>query len=194
MQQQRTGLIITLLFVSFGVLLVVLVAIDKGFIGELLIGFVAVSVAVIVAATVMVKHVAVPWMETRYKYIDRRLAHEKQMLELKLKHSAPALPAPAIEHHPEVEQYRSLAVSLLDITRQQFGDDSKRIASREMAQQFDAFKGAQTWENAVSFLSAYHLVYTLLNGKRSEGTYISDGRTAQQISALIALPAYLKGQ
>lgn len=191
-QTQRTGLIVFSLFLAFAVALVVLIAIDRNVIWPLIIGFVIVSVAIILAAAAIVNKVAVPFMDARLKYVDARLDHERRMLELQLKH-APALPKPsqAVTVIPEVEPYRNLAVQLVAFTRDLLGDDATRIASREMAQHNDFFRGAKTWERAIDFLTAYGLVYQMVKGGRNDGTMIKQGLTARDLADAIALPGRL---
>ncbi len=191
-QAQRTGLIIFGLFMAFCVALVVLIAIQQNVIWPLIIGFVIVSVALIAAAAAIVNKVAIPFMDARLKYVDARLEHERRTLELQLRY-AHALPRPAqaVTTIPEVEPYRNLAIQLVALTRDLMGEDSTRIASREMAQDYDPFRGAKTWERAVEFLTAYGLVYQMLKGGRSEGTAIKQGMTARDLAEVIALPGRL---
>ena len=189
---QRTGLIIFALFLAFAVALVVLIAIDQDVIWPLIIGFVIVAVAVIAAAAAMVNKVAVPFMAARLKYVDVQLEHERRMLELKLKYSPPALPAAQAAQadrtwKPELEKYRNLAIDLVALTISQFGRDSKRIISRGDAQTNIAFKGAGTFENAVSFLTGNALAYVLMTGGRQEGTVINGDLTAGELMAILSL-------
>ena len=188
-QTQRTGLIIFALFLAFAVALVVLIAIDRNVIWPLIVGFVIVSVAIITAAAAIVNKVAVPFMDARLKYVDARLEHERRMLELQLRR-APALPKPAQAATviPEVEPYRNLAIQLVALTKDLMGEDATRIASRETAQGYDPFRGHKQWEQAVSFLTAYGLVYQLLAGGKNEGTAISKNRTAAELAQIIAPP------
>ena len=189
-QAQHTGLIVFALFLAFAVALVVLIAIERNVIWPLIVGFVIVAVAIILAAAAIVNKVAVPFMDARLKYVDARLEHERRMLELQLRHT-PALPPPAqaVTVIPAVEPYRNLAIQLVAFTRDHLGNDSTRIASREMTQNNDFFRGAKTWERAVEFLTAYGLVYQLVKGGRNDGTMIKQGLTARDLADVIALPA-----
>lgn len=192
---QRTGLIIFSLFLAFAVALVVLIAIERDVIWPLIVGFVIVAVAVITAAAAMVNKVAVPFMDARLKYVDARLAHERSMLELKLKYS-PALPAAHATAErtwkPELEKWRWSAVDLIALTVDTLGRNSTKIVSRGDAQQNEAFKGAGRFENALSFLTGNGLAYVVMRGGRQEGTNIQDGLTAGELLAILS-PARLRG-
>ena len=191
-QVQRTGVIIFSLFMAFCVALVVLIAIERNVIWPLIVGFVIVSVAIITAGAAIVNRIAIPFMAARLKYVDVQLEHERRMLELQLRHAPQALPSPStVTVIPEVKPYRGLAIQLVALTRDVLGNDATRIASRELAQGYDPFKGAKTWERAIEFLTAYGLVYQLAKGGRSEGTMIRQGLTAADLAGVIALPAHL---
>jgi hypothetical protein len=185
-------LIIAALFIAFAVALVVLIAILQDVIWPLIVGFVIVAVALITAAAAIVNKVAVPFMAARLKYVDVQLEHERRMLELRLRHT-PALPKPAqaVTVHPEVEPYRNLAIELIAVTRDLLGDDATRIASREKAQPYGSFRNHRQWEQAVSFLTAYGLVYQMVSGGKSEGTVIGKGRTAAELAQMITPPALM---
>lgn len=189
----RTGLYTLAFFVAFAILLIVQQAIDKGFLLQLIIGSVVALAIVVTAATAIVNKVAIPFLDTRLKYLDANLEqqraqwnHERDMLKLQLEHR-PALPAP--EYHAEVEPYRQLARELVALTREKLGDQADRILSREQAESYDLFRGHKTWEHAVEFLTAYSLVYELRNGKRNEGTVINKGKTAAEVYEWFTLPA-----
>ena len=185
-QTSKTSLIIFGLFLSFCVALIVLIAIDKGVILPLIIGVVIIAVALIVAAWAIVKHVAVPFMETRFKYLDVHLEHERRILELRLKHSAPQLPPPT-EHHPEVEPYRALAIQLVELSREQLGENADKVLSREKAENHKPFNTHNNWSNAIAFLTAWGLVYESYLGGRNEGMLISKNRKVSELIHTIAL-------
>jgi hypothetical protein len=72
------------------------------------------------------------------------------------------------------------------------GRDSKRIVSRGDAQSNICFKGAGTFESALSFLTGNALAYVLMTGGRQEGTVINGDLTAGELMAILS-PARLSG-
>jgi hypothetical protein len=195
---QRTGLIIFSLFTAFAIALVVLIAIERNVIWPLIIGFVIVAVAVITASAAMVNKVAVPFMAARLKFMDVQLAHERSMLELKLKYNPPALPAARATADrtwkPELEKWRMAAIELVALTidTPEYGRDSTKIISANRAQANELFKSAGRVQNALDFLTGNGLVYVIMAGGKQEGTAIQDSLTAGELMAILS-PARLRG-
>lgn len=171
-QTQRTGLIILSLFLAFAVALVVLIAIQSGVLGWLIVGFVIVSVAIITAAAVIVNRVAVPFMDARLKYVDARLEHERRMFELKMRDDRRQIAPPAQTNAPEIDPRHALLVNLclLTIKSNDYGPTSKRLMSANDAQadRSGQFADRMNWDRASKYGQDIGKLYTKVGGPPQE--------------------------
>lgn len=188
---QRAGLYIFSLFISFAVLVVVMMAIDRGFILPLIAGSVILLAIVIVAAASIVNKVAIPFMDTRLKYLDARLEqeraswnHEREILKLQLAYR-PALEEPegGSRIDSESEQWKPQALQLVGVTYEKMGMQSKQLMpfNKCAADRIDPFYDVDVWQGATAWLFNHGHVTKQMKGDKCIGYYFSNGRTVADI-------------
>lgn len=129
--------------------------------------------------------------------VDKRLEAQKEQhrhIETMAKYMPRQLEAPKTESvfpwNPDVEKYRNLAIDLIALSVDTLGADSRKIVSRSEAQKNAAFVGAQTFENALLFLTKNGLARVQMTGGRSDGTWVTkhhdQERTVGDLANLIA--------
>lgn len=188
---QRAGLYIFSLFISFAVLVVVMMAIDRGFILTLIAGSVILLAIVIVAAVSIVNKVAIPFMDTRLKYLDARLeqeralwSHERDILKLQLA-NRPALEEPegGALGDSEVDQWKPQALQLIGVTYEKMGMQSKQLMpfNKCAADRIDPFYDVDVWQGATAWLFNHGHVTKQMKGDKCIGYYFSNGRTVADI-------------
>lgn len=188
---QRAGLYIFSLFISFAVLVVVMMAIDRGFILPLIAGSVILLAIVIVAAASIVNKVAIPFMDTRLKYLDARLEqeraswnHEREILKLQLAYR-PALEEPegGALGDSEVDQWKPQALQLIGVTYEKMGMQSKQLMpfNKCAADRIDPFYDVDVWQGATAWLFNHGHVTKQMKGDKCIGYYFSNGRTVADI-------------
>lgn len=188
---QRAGLYIFSLFISFAVLVVVMMAIDRGFILPLIAGSVILLAIVIVAAASIVNKVAIPFMDTRLKYLDARLEqeraswnHEREILKLQLAYR-PALEEPegGALGDSEVDQWKPQALQLVGVTYEKLGMQSKQLMpfNKCAADRIDPFYDVDVWQGATAWLFNHGHVTKQMKGDKCIGYYFSNGRTVSDI-------------
>lgn len=188
---QRAGLYIFSLFISFAVLVVVMMAIDRGFILPLIAGSVILLAIVIVAAASIVNKVAIPFMDTRLKYLDARLEqeraswnHEREILKLQLS-CRPALEEPegGALGDSEVDQWKPQALQLVGVTYEKMGMQSKQLMpfNKCAADRIEPFYDVDVWQGATAWLFNHGHVTKQMKGDKCIGYYFSNGRTVADI-------------
>lgn len=188
---QRAGLYIFSLFISFAVLVVVMMAIDRGFILPLIAGSVVLLAIVIVAAASIVNKVAIPFMDTRLKYLDARLeqeralwSHERDILKLQLA-NRPALEEPegGALGDSEIEQWKPQALQLIGVTYEKMGMQSKQLMpfNKCAADRIEPFYDVDVWQGATAWLFNHGHVTKQMKGDKCIGYYFSNGRTVADI-------------
>jgi hypothetical protein len=100
---------------------------------------------------------------------------------------------PRHEWNQDVEKWRMAGVELVALTIDMEGRESKKIISREKAQENDLFKSAGRVQNAFDFLGKNHLTYVQMAGGKQEGTYIQDSMNAGELMAILS-PSRLRGR
>lgn len=188
---QRAGLYIFSLFISFAVLVVVMMAIDRGFILPLIAGSVILLAIIIVAAASIVNKVAIPFMDTRLKYLDARLeqeralwSHERDILKLQLA-NRPALEEPegGALGDSEIDQWKPQALQLIGVTYEKMGMQSKQLMpfNKCAADRIDPFYDVDVWQGATAWLFNHGHVTKQMKGDKCIGYYFSNGRTVADI-------------
>lgn len=188
---QRAGLYIFSLFISFAVLVVVMMAIDRGFILPLIAGSVILLAIIIVAAASIVNKVAIPFMDTRLKYLDARLEqeraswnHEREILKLQLSYR-PALEEPegGTLGDSEVDQWKPQALQLVGVTYEKMGMQSKQLMpfNKCAADRIEPFYDVDVWQGATAWLFNHGHVTKQMKGDKCIGYYFSNGRTVADI-------------
>lgn len=190
-QPQRSGLYIFSLFISFAVLVVVMMAIDRGFFWPLIIGSVITLAIVIIAGASIVSKIAIPFMDTRLKYLDARLEqeralwkHERETLKLQLAYT-PALEEPEGGSliDSEVEQWKPQALQLIGVTYEKMGIQSRQLMpfNKCATDRIEPFYDVDVWQGAVSWLFNHGHVTKQMKGDKCIGYYFSNGRTVADI-------------
>lgn len=189
--KQRAGLVVFAFFVSFAVMIIVMMAIDRGFLWPLIIGSVIALAIIVTAAAAIVNKVAIPFMDTRLKYLDARLGHERALwnheretLKLQLTYN-PALEEPEGGSliDSEVEQWKPQALQLIGVTYEKLGMQSKQLLpfNKCAKDRIAPFNDVQVWEGATAWLFNRGHVTKKMQGEKCIGYYFANGRTVADI-------------